>query len=106
MDLTFGKRIKSHGAKSSECGGLSRVGICFSAKNLTHNAVCAVVVKDEFVFPLLWSFFLTFPSNFPKLVCSRPSIDSLSRVATSWKSPGFFCCPGKSLNFACKPWKV
>ena len=21
------------------------------------------------------------------------------RVATSWKSPGFFCCPGKSLNF-------
>jgi len=23
----------------------------------------------------------------------------LCRVATSWKSPGFFCCPGKSLNF-------
>jgi len=28
------------------------------------------------------------------------------RVATSCKSPGFFCCPGKSLNFVYKFWKV
>jgi len=29
-----------------------------------------------------------------------------SRVATSWKSSEFFCCPGKSLNFVDKSWKV
>jgi len=28
------------------------------------------------------------------------------RVATFWKSPGFFCCSGKSLNFVYKSWKV
>jgi len=30
----------------------------------------------------------------------------LLKVATSWKSPGFFCCPGKALNFVYKSWKV
>jgi len=28
------------------------------------------------------------------------------RVATSWKSSGFFCCRRKSLNFVYKFWKV
>jgi len=31
---------------------------------------------------------------------------SQHRVTTSWKSPGFFCCPGKSLNFVHRSLKI
>ena len=34
------------------------------------------------------------------------SNSQINRVATSWKSPGFFSCPGKSLNFVYKSWKI
>jgi len=41
-----------------------------------------------------------------EMVCFEITKLSNFRVATSWKSPGFFCCPGKSLNFVYKSWKV